>query len=133
MPAEANRKIIVRTKVGSLELSSLEGKILGNPWVLLSTEQQSQAGIVFLDEFDLLRPQIPEGSELEVEVIVTGASPTQEYKRNIFKGVIDHVSRVLPNGCEVLAIDMSQKLAGMYRLKSIAQTLLKMKPQSLKG
>ncbi len=112
MPAEANRKIIVRTKVGSLELSSLEGKILGNPWVLLSTEQQSQAGIVFLDEFDLLRPQIPEGSELEVEVIITGASPTQEYKRNIFKGVIDHVSRVLPNGCEVLAIDMSQKLAG---------------------
>lgn len=110
MPAEANRKVVVRVKVGSLEVSSLEGKILGSPWVLLSTEQQSQAGVVFLDETDLLRPQISEGSELEVEVIVTGASPQREYKRNIFKGVVDQISRLLPHGCEVFAIDMSQRL-----------------------
>lgn len=106
LPA-SRTKSYMRVKIGSLEFSSLEGDILGQPWIALRTHQYSTAKFILNDPNDELRPEILKQDGVEIEIGFVGSE-----SQNIFVGKIYAVGRVHPDGTEVEAVDPSASMQG---------------------
>lgn len=98
-------KAYLRIKVGALEFSSLQGDILGNPYIRLSTYQFSTARIIINDPDDRLRGEIEKQEAVEIEVGYVGGD-----RQNILMGKLYSVGRVQPDGTEIEVIDNSATL-----------------------
>lgn len=108
-PAEESQKerlkAYLRVKVGTLEFSSLQGDILGNPYIRLSTYQFSSARITINDPEDRLRGEIEKQEAVEIEVGYVGGD-----RQNVLMGKLYRVGRILPDGTEIEVIDNSATL-----------------------
>ncbi|MFQ3617724.1 MAG: D-Ala-D-Ala carboxypeptidase family metallohydrolase [Cyanobacteriota bacterium] len=98
-------KAYLRVKIGTLEFNSLQGDILGNPYIRLSTYQFSSARIVINDPEDRLRGEIEKQEAVEIEVGYVGG-----YRQNVLMGKLYRVGRVPPDGTEIEVIDNSATL-----------------------
>lgn len=100
-------KSYVRIKVGQLEFNSLNGDILGNPYIRLSTYQHSSARVILNDPDDVLRPDLEKNPDIEIEIGFVGAE-----KQVVLIGKLYSVGRIPPDGTEIEAIDPSVQLQG---------------------
>ncbi len=98
-------KAYLRVKVGTLEFSSLQGDILGQPYIRLSTYQFSSARIIINDPDDKLRPEIARQEAVEVEIGYVGGD-----RQNVLMGKLYRIGRIPPDGTEIEVIDNAAAL-----------------------
>ncbi len=102
----STHKAFFRVKVGNLEFSSLQGDVLKESYVWLSTDNFSTARILLNDPDGSLLPKLKDQSDVEVELgFVNGP------KRNKFVGKVLRFGRKLPYATVILAADPSAQMA----------------------
>jgi hypothetical protein len=95
-------KAYLRIKLGQLEFSSLNGDILGNPCIRLSSYQFSSAKIILNDPDDKIRPTLEKQQDVEIEIGFADAE-----KQNVLVGKLFAIGRIPPDGTEIEIIDPS--------------------------